>query len=71
MEVIITYLSFMGVIIVLTGIVFQVRGDNRVEVEKSVDRPVEQVVPGQGYWDYLLLTGLGALVLIVNFLTSF
>ena len=70
MEVIITYLSFMGVIVVLTGIVFQVRGDNRVEVEKSVDRPVEQAVAGQGYWDYLLVTGLGALVLIVIFLTS-
>ena len=70
MEGIITYLSFMGVIVVLTGIVFQFRGDNRVEVEKTVDRSVEQAVPGQGYWDYLLVTGLGALVLIVIFLTS-
>ena len=70
MEGIITYLIFMGAIVVLTWIVFQIRGDNRIEVGKSVDRPVEQAVPGQVYWDYLLLTGLGALVLIASFLTS-
>jgi len=70
MEGIITYLSFMGVIVVFTSIIFQIRSDNSVEVERSVDRPVEQVGPAQGYWDYLLVTGLGALVLIVIFLTS-
>jgi len=70
MEGIITYLGFMGVIVVLTRIIFQVRGDNRIEVKKTVARPAEQAVPGQGYWDYLLVTGLGALVLIVIFLTS-
>jgi hypothetical protein len=70
MEGIITYLSFMGVIIVFTRIIFQIRSDSTIEVKKSVDRPAEQAIPGQGYWDYLLVTGMGAIVLIVIFLTN-
>jgi hypothetical protein len=70
MEGIITYLSFMGVIIVFTRIIFQIRSDSTIEVKKSVGRPVEHAIPGQGYWDYLLVTGIGALVLIAIFLTN-
>jgi hypothetical protein len=70
MEGLITYLGFMGVIVILTKALFQVRRANGIEVEKSVETPVENAKPGQGYWDYLLVTGVGALVLIVIFLTS-
>ena len=70
MEGIITYLTFTGATILVTKIVFQIRGGIGIGVEKSVEAPAEYIEPEQGFWDYLLVTGVGVLVLLVIFLTS-
>ena len=67
MEQIINYLAFMVVVVVVTIILFELPGGNRT-VEKSGKTHIPQVGPGQGYWDYLLVAGMGILLLLEIFL---
>ncbi len=70
MEEIINYLAFMVVVVVFTIIFFELPGGNRIEVEKSRKTHISQAAPGQGYWDYLLVAGMGILLLLEIFLIN-
>jgi hypothetical protein len=70
MEEIINYLAFMVVVVVVTILLFELPGGNRIEVEQSGKTLIPQVEPGQGYWDYLLVAGMGILLLLEIFLIN-
>ncbi|MFA9419148.1 MAG: hypothetical protein ACERLB_03270 [Gammaproteobacteria bacterium] len=69
MEQIINYLAFMVVIVIVTIFLFELPGSNRT-VEKSGKTHILQAEPGQGYWDYLLVAGMGILLLLEIFLIN-
>ena len=70
MEQIVNYLAFMTVVVVVTIILFELPGASRIEVEKSGKSHIPQAAPGQGYWDYLLVAGMGILLLLEIFLIN-
>ena len=70
MEEIINYLAFMVVVVVVTILLFELPSGNRIEVEKSGKTHIPQVEAGQGYWDYLLVAGMGILLLLEIFLIN-
>ena len=70
MEQIINYLAFMAVVVVVTIILFELPGGNRIEVEKSGNTHTPPASPGQGHWDYALVAGMGVLLLLEIFLIN-
>jgi len=70
MEEIINYLGFMTVAVIVTIILFELPGGNRIEVEKSGKTHITQATLAQGFWDYLLVAGMGILLLLEIFLIN-
>ncbi len=60
----------MVIVVVVTIILFELPGGSRIEVEKPGKTHTPQAAPGQGYWDYLLVTGMGILLLMEIFLIN-
>ena len=61
----------MVVVVIVTIIFFELPGGSRVEVEKPGKSHIPQAAPGQGYWDYLLVAGMGILLLLEILLINF
>jgi len=70
MEEVINYLAFMTVIVVVTIILFELPSGSRSKVESSGKSHIQQIEPGQGYWDYALVSGMGILLLLEIFLIN-
>ena len=70
MEEIINYLTFMVVVVVVTIILFELPSGSRMEVEKRGKTHTSEMEPGRGYWDYLLVSGMGILLLLEIFLIN-
>jgi hypothetical protein len=70
MEQVINYLAFMVVVVVVTIILFELPGASRIEVEKPGKTHTPLASPGQGHWDYLLVAGMGILLLLEIFLIN-
>ena len=60
----------MVVVVVVTIIIFELPGASRIEVENPEKTHTLQAVPGQGYWEYLLVAGMGILLLLEIFLIN-
>lgn len=71
MEQVINYLAFMTVVVVVTIILFELPGTSRIEVENPGKTHIPQAAPAQGYWDYVLVAGMGILLLLEIFLINF
>jgi len=76
MDGIINYLAFIVVVVIVVVVVvfsillFELPGGNRFEVEKSGQTHIPLVEPGQGYWDYALVAGMGIVLLLEIFLIN-
>jgi hypothetical protein len=70
MEQVINYFAFMVVVVVVTIILFELPGGSRIEVGKPGKTHIPQAAPAQGYWDYVLVAGMGILLLLEIFLIN-
>ncbi len=70
MEEIINYLAFMVVVVVVAIIFFELPSGSRMEVEKRRKTHTPEMESGRGYWDYLLVSGMGILLLLEIFLIN-
>ena len=68
MAEIINYLAFMTVVVISTIILFGLPSSSRQQVENPNETQPRYAKSVKGYWDYLLVLGMGVLVLLEIFL---